>query len=202
MISYAPTLRTVAIPRTTPLADALVVVSGAALVALAAQVSIPLPFTPVPLTGQTFAVLLVGAAVGPTLGVASMLLYLGAGAIGAPIYAGGSSGFHVFSTATGGYLVGFVLAAALVGWFSRLRWDRTLSSALGAMLCGNVVIYGFGVVWLGQVLDTNLEQTLEFGLYPFIVGDLLKVYAAALLLPTAWKLVGRKRGRSGDESTP
>lgn len=202
MSTYAPTLRTAAIPRSTWLVDTLVVVGGAALVAVAAQVSIPLPFTPVPLTGQTFAVVLVGAAIGPTLGVLSLVLYLAAGAIGAPIYAGGSSGIEVYGTATGGYLVGFVLAVALVGWLARLGWDRSLSSALGAMLCGNVVIYLCGLLWLGHVLDTNLERTLELGLYPFIVGDLLKVYAAALLLPTAWKLVSRHHGRRADESTP
>ena len=193
----ASTLRVAVVPRPTWFVSALFVVGGAGLVALAAQVSIPLPFTPVPITGQTFAVLLVGASLGSLLGATSLLLYLAIGLVGAPVYADGASGWGVVSSATGGYLVGFVVSAALVGWLAERRWDRQLSSALGAMLCGNVLIYGCGLVWLAHVLHTNLNTTLEYGLYPFVIGDLLKLYLAAVLLPAAWRLTGASTNGSG-----
>jgi biotin transport system substrate-specific component len=194
MQSDALTLRLAAIPRTGLLVDAVLAVAGAGLVALAAQVSIPLPFTPVPITGQTFAVVLVGAAFGAVLAAASLVLYVAAGLAGAHVYAGGAHGADVLTGATGGYLVGFVLAAVLTGLLAERRWDRRFSSSVAAMLSGNVLIYLVGVPWLAVVLDTPLEKTLELGLYPFVVGDLLKLYLAGALLPVAWRLVGRLRG--------
>lgn len=190
----AATLRLALFPRTTLLTDALLVLAGTTLVALAAQVSIPLPFTPVPITGQTFAVLLVGASLGPILGCSSLLLYFGVGVAGAPVFAQQGHGWEKIVGASGGYIVGFILAAAVTGYLAQRRWDRRFSSSLGAMLTGNVVIYLVGLPWLAVVLDTGLEKTLELGLYPFIVGDLLKLYLAGALLPTAWMLVRRLRG--------
>jgi biotin transport system substrate-specific component len=169
----------------------LAIVAGAGLVAAAAQVSIPLPFTPVPITGQTFAVVLVGASLGALDGTAGLALYVLAGIAGAPVYADGSHGWAVVTSATGGYLIGFIVAAALTGWLAERAWDRRFSSSVAAMLSGNVVIYLVGLSWLAIELDTSLEKTLELGLYPFIVGDLLKLYLAAALLPSAWKLLGR-----------
>jgi biotin transport system substrate-specific component len=163
-------------------------------VALAAQVSFDLPFTPVPITGQTFAVVLVGAALGPVLALASLGLYLFVGALGAPVYADGNHGWDVLTGPTGGYIVGFVLAAVLTGWLAERRWDRRFSSAVAAMLSGNVVIYLVGLPWLSVKLDTGLEKTFELGLYPFVVGDLLKLYLAGALLPGAWRLVERFKG--------
>ena len=180
-------------PRVDLLTDAAFVLAGTALVAGAAQISVALPFTPVPITGQTFAVLLVGATLGTVRGTASLLLYLLVGIAGAPIYAHHAHGWAVVTSASGGYLVGFVLAAALTGFLAERRWDRRLSSSIGLMLTGNVVIYLVGLPWLAIVLNTNLEKTLEFGLYPFIPGDTFKLYLAAAALPGAWKLVGRAR---------
>ena len=180
-------------PRVDLLTDAAFVLAGTALVAGAAQISIALPFTPVPITGQTFAVLLVGATLGTVRGTASLLLYLLVGIAGAPIYAHHAHGWAVVTSASGGYLVGFVLAAALTGFLAEQRWDRRLSSAIGLMLTGNVVIYLVALPWLAIVLNTNLEKTLEYGLYPFIPGDTFKLYLAAAALPAAWKLVGRAR---------
>jgi biotin transport system substrate-specific component len=191
--AQAVTLRTAFVGPSSPALNAMLVFGGAASVALAAQVSIPLPFTPVPITGQTFAVVLVGASLGSALGAASLILYVLAGMIGAPVYADGGSGVDVVTSATGGYLIGFVAAAALTGWLAQKRWDRNLASALGAMLCGNVLIYLCGLPWLAHVLGTDTEKTLELGLYPFIVGDLLKLYLAALILPAGWRLAGRMR---------
>jgi biotin transport system substrate-specific component len=178
-------------PRTGVLTDAVLVLAGTGLVAGAAQVSFALPFTPVPITGQTFAVVLVGASLGTIRGVASLVLYLWLGVAGAPIYADHAHGWSVVTSASGGYLVGFVLAAALTGFLAERRWDRTLSSSIGAMLTGNVLIYLVGLPWLAVVLDTNLEKTLEYGLYPFVPGDIFKLYLAAALLPGAWRVVER-----------
>jgi biotin transport system substrate-specific component len=189
----AATLRLAVFPRASFLADALLVLAGTTVVALAAQISIPLPFTPVPITGQTFAVILVGASLGAALGVASLLLYLLVGIAGAPVYADQGHGWETITSASGGYIVGFILAAAVTGWLAERRWDRRFSSALGAMLTGNVVIYLVGLPWLAVVLDTSLERTLEQGLYPFVPGDILKLYLAGALLPTAWKAVERLR---------
>jgi biotin transport system substrate-specific component len=179
------------VPRFDVLTDTALVVGGAGLVAGAAQISVFLPFTPVPITGQTFAVLLVGASLGTIRGLASLVLYVGLGIAGAPIYADHAHGWSVVTSASGGYLVGFALAAALVGYLAEHHWDRRFSSSIGAMLTGNVVIYLVGLPWLAVVLDTNLEKTLEYGLYPFIPGDVFKLYLAAILLPGAWRLVGR-----------
>jgi biotin transport system substrate-specific component len=194
MNPHAATLRLALFPRSGLLTDVLLVLAGTGFVALAAQVKISLSFTPVPTTGQTFAVVLVGASLGALLGLASLGLYLFVGALGAPIYAEGQGGWDVLTGPTGGYLVGFCCAAALVGWMAQQRWDRRFNSAVAAMLTGNVVIYLFGLPWLAREIGTGLEGTLEAGLYPFVVGDLLKLYLAGALLPSAWKLVERLRG--------
>ena len=196
MNSQSATLRLAVFPHASLITDALLVVAGTALVAAAAQISVKLPFTPVPITGQTFAILLVGASLGCVLGTASAMLYLWLGVAGAPIYAHHDSGWSVITSASGGYIVGFVLAAALTGFLAERRWDRRLSSSIGLMLTGNVVIYLVGLPWLAVVLNTNLEKTLEYGLYPFIPGDTFKLYLAAATLPAAWKLVGRVRNRT------
>jgi biotin transport system substrate-specific component len=193
MNSQSATLRLAVFPHANLITDTLLVLAGTALVAAAAQISVKLPFTPVPITGQTFAVLLVGASLGCVLGTASAMLYLWLGVAGAPIYAHHDSGWSVITSASGGYIVGFVLAAALTGFLAERRWDRRLSSSIGLMLTGNVVIYLVGLPWLAVVLNTNLEKTLEYGLYPFIPGDTFKLYLAAAALPGAWKLVGRAR---------
>ncbi len=190
MRSHASTLRLAAVP-TGRLYDAALVVTGALAIALAAQVTIPLPFTPVPVSGQTFAVLLVGASLGTVRGAGAGSLYLLLGLAGMPVYADGAHGLHVVTGATGGYLVAFPLAAALVGRLAERGWDRSFSSAVGAMLTGNVLVYLIGLPWLAVTLGTGLDKTLELGLYPFVAGDLLKVYLAAAALPAAWKLVSR-----------
>jgi biotin transport system substrate-specific component len=189
--AYPITLQEAFLPRATPVVKWILVLGSAGLVALAAQVSIPLPFTPVPITGQTFAVLLVGASLGSIMGATSLLFYLVIGLMGAPIYADGSAGLAVLASASGGYLIGFVVAAGVTGWLAERHWDRTISSAIGAMLCGNVLIYLCGLPWLAYKLGTGLERTLELGLYPFVVGDLLKLYLAAVVLPLGWRISRR-----------
>jgi biotin transport system substrate-specific component len=194
MTPEAATLPLAFVPRSGLLTDVLLVLGGAGFVALAAQVSVKLPFTPVPITGQTFAVVLVGASLGALLGLASLGVYLFVGALGAPVYADGNHGWSILTGPTGGYIVGFVLAAAVTGFLAQQRWDRRFSSAVAAMLTGNVLIYLVGLPWLSAKLDTGLEKTFELGLYPFVVGDLLKLYLGGALLPGAWRLVERFKG--------
>lgn len=191
MRSHAATLRLAALPDAGAFTDVVLICLGAGLLAGSAQVAIRLPFTPVPITGQTFAVLLVGASLGTLRGGASALLYVLLGVAGAPVYAHGAQGWAVITGASGGYLVSYPFASALTGWLAEQRWDRRFSSAVGAMLTGNVLIYLFGLPWLAVVLRTGLEKTLELGLYPFVPGDTFKLYLAAVLLPAAWRLVGR-----------
>lgn len=164
---------------------ALVVV-GAALIALAAQVQIPLPFSPVPVTGQTFAVLLVGASLGARLGTASVVLYIVEGVVGLPVFTGGGAGLARLGGPTGGYLVGFIAAAFVVGLLAERGWDRRPWTTALAMLAGEVVIYVFGLTWLSRFpLPVGL---LEAGFVPFIAGDLYKVVLAALALRVAWRI--------------
>jgi biotin transport system substrate-specific component len=189
----AATLRLAVVPRTGLLVDALLALGGAAFVGLAAQVSWHLGFTPVPITGQTFAVLLVGAAYGSALGAASLSLYMLLGIAGVPWYSEQKHGWEVFSGATGGYIVGFVVAAAVTGYLSERGWDKRFSSSVAAMLTGSVVIYLCGALWLHHDLHLNWNTTLVDGVYPFVPGDLVKLYLAAAALPAAWKLVHRIR---------
>ncbi len=178
------------------------VVAGSLLIAGLAQLSIKLPFTPVPITGQTLGVLLVGASLGPGLGMATLLLYLLEGAVGLPFFAESKSGPDILSlaSATGGYLWGFVLAAVAVGWLSRRGWDRSIRSSIGAMFIGEVLLFAAGVPWLMAALGVGLEEGLELGLYPFVIGDTLKLLLAAAFLPAAWRLAGRRRGDEPDAS--
>jgi biotin transport system substrate-specific component len=170
--------------------DALLVVGGAILVGLSAQVSVLLPFTPVPFTMQTFAVLLVGAGLGWQRALPSMLLYLAAGSVGVPWFAGGSSGF---GGASFGYIVGFILAAAVVGRLAEARADRKPLSTFATMVLGSGIIYAVGVPWLAVYYDVGLGRAISLGLVPFLVSDLLKAAAAGLLLPGTWWLVGRRK---------
>ncbi|HWH35603.1 MAG TPA: biotin transporter BioY [Acidimicrobiales bacterium] len=168
------------------------VVGFALLTAAAAQITIALPWTPVPLTGTTFAVLLAGATLGWRAGGASQVLYVGLGAVGLPFYQGGESGWTYATGATGGYLVGFVVAAALVGHLAERGQDRSLATSVPAMLAGTAVIYLFGVVWLGHVIGADAVTALEKGMLPFVIGDGLKLLAAGALLPLAWRLAPRR----------
>ncbi|QYK51235.1 MAG: biotin transporter BioY [Anaerolineales bacterium] len=175
--------------RSTWLAEATLIVLSALFIAALAQVRIPLQ--PVPITGQTLAVLLVGMALGSRRGPLAVLAYLGMAAGGLPFFTGGQSGLAYMAGPTGGYLVGFVAAAFVVGWLAERGWDRTLGKTLTAMVIGNAVIYLFGVSWLATIVGgfAGTSGSLALGLYPFLLGDALKALAAALLLPAAWMMV-------------
>lgn len=170
--------------------EVALVMGAAGFVGLCAQASIPLPGSPVPITLQTFAVLLSGAALGFHRAALSMLLYLGAGAAGVPWFADGTSGVD-FPTL--GYVVGFVAAAALVGFLASRGGDRTPLRTVLTMTLGTLVIYAFGVPYLAADLDVSMAKAADLGLWDYLIGDGLKVLAAAGLLPAAWRLVSRSR---------
>ena len=184
----------VIMPRKGILYDVLLILGGSLLTALSAQIAIPLPFSPVPITGQTFAVLLVGTLLGSRRGALAMLAYLGEGLLGLPVFAGGKGGLAVFMGPTAGYLWGFVAAAFVVGSLAERGWDRHVWSAAAAMFLGNGVIYLFGLPWLSHFVPGSLSQVLALGLYPFIPGDILKLVLAALALPSGWALLQHRKG--------
>ena len=171
--------------------QAALVLGGALLVAAAAQVEIPLGFTPVPISGQTFGVVLVGASLGARRGALALALYLALGMIGLPFYAGGGGGVEHAFGATGGYLVGFVVAAALIGWLAERRADRSPWKAFLAFQAGSLVIFALGLTGLVIALDVSWAEAARLGWFPFIPGDLIKTALAAGLLPAAWRLVDR-----------
>ncbi len=233
-VHRAPTLIDVALPGKGVLRDIALIVGFSLLVAAFAQIAVNLPFTTVPLTGQTLAVLLTGGALGAWRGAASLGLYAVWGTIGIPVFAPPTAVLQgqlvhfifpwqgladpVWAITSGGYIVGFIAAAYVVGWLAERGWDRGRYVPV-AMLAGNVLLYIPGLLWLGFVISsgllndtlaaqfglesfdlaeaipgaTTLDKTLVGGLYPFIVGDLIKLYIAAVALPGAWALIGRRR---------
>lgn len=170
----------------------VLVVAAAALTALAAQWRIVLPFTPVPITGQTFAVLLTGAALGWKLGGAGQMLYVAVGALGLPVFSEASGGIEVIQGATGGYLIGFIFAAALVGLMAERRQDRAFTTMFTAFMLGSILIYVFGIIGLMLATGWPLIEAVEKGVVPFLLGDVIKASAAGLLLPGAWRLLGER----------
>lgn len=179
-----------ALPRARSL-DVGLVAGAALLTALLAQVAVPVPGSPVPITGQTLAVVLTAAALGPARGVLGQALYLLLGAVGLPFYSEASSGWEVLTGATGGYLLGFLPAAWLIGVAARHRQDRRLGTALPLFVLGQGVIFAVGVPWLAVVAQLSPAAALRAGLYPFILGGLVKALIAATVLPTAWRRLSR-----------
>ena len=163
---------------------------GAAFIGLFAQIAFPLPFTPVPITGQTLAVLLIGALLGSMRGSLSVILYLAWGSLNLPLFAGGGAGLARLAGPTGGYLVGMIIAAWIVGKLIEAGWGRKLRLTVSAMAIGNVAIYAFGLAGLARFVPAS--NLLSFGLYPFIIGDLCKVLVAGLALPILSRWSGHR----------
>lgn len=174
--------------RTTPLSKVLLAAVGAALITAGAKISVPM--WPVPMTFQTFAVLIIGAAYGPGLGLLTVVCYLALGAVGINVFAGDGSqvGIAYMLGGTGGYLVGFAIAAGLLGMLARRGWDRSVLSMAGALILGNMVIYVPGLLWLGLSFGWD-KPILAWGLWPFLLGDALKLLLAALLVPALWRAI-------------
>lgn len=183
------TLADAVFPKAGVLRNVLLVVGFAALTAISGQIRVYLPDTIVPITLQTFAVLITGAALGSRLGTLSLLTFLVVGAVGVPVFQGGHSGLAYMMGGTGGYLLGFLIASYIVGRLAERGWDRRHTTL--AMLIGNIYIYIPGVLWLGLGGFYSWDKVLAKGLYPFIAGDLLKLALAAIVLPSAWALVNR-----------
>jgi len=167
--------------------DITLIVGASLFIALMAQVALYVPFSPVPISGQTLAVLLTGVLLGSKKGSLAVLAYLTEGAAGLPVFAAARGGIAVLLGPTGGYLLGFAVAAFLVGLLAEKGWGRKLTGTLAMMTLGNLVIYAFGLPWLANFVGA--EQTLSLGFYPFLPGDLLKLLLATFLLPSAWKLI-------------
>jgi biotin transport system substrate-specific component len=175
---------------------------GAAFIALTANIAVALPGNPIPITGQTLSVLVVGGALGMRRGAMSVALYLLIGLF-LPVYASQQHGLGTIVSfdsagmvlgARGGYLVSFLLAGAVVGWLAEMGWDRHIRGAIAAMLIGEVVIYAIGVPWLALATHQNLQWAVDKGFLPFILGDAIKLAIAAGIFPMAWWLVGRRAG--------
>lgn len=171
------------------------VIGGSLAIAAAAQVRLVLPFTPVPVTGQTFAVLLIGALFGARRGAATAMTYLSLGIMGLPVFSAAPPGPAALFSPTAGYLVGFVAAAWVMGTLSERGWDRRPWSTALAMALASCVIFAFGVLWLGRFVGWG--NVLQQGFLPFIPGDLVKIALATAFLPAAWKLIGVLPGKSG-----
>lgn len=176
--------------------DIVLVAAGAALTAIAAQIQIPL--WPVPVTGQTLAVLLVGSSLGALRGALSMVLYVILGIVGLPVFSDAASGIPVILGPTGGYIIGFVFAAAFTGWIAQRSWDRKILRSILAFLGGTVVTFAIGLPWLAFTLGLNVEQVLTGGLYPFIIGGVVKMLIAAGAITLGWKHVEREDRRRAD----
>jgi biotin transport system substrate-specific component len=189
MTALAPTLTSRWFPRSAAWQrDLFLIIAGSLFTAALAQIEIPLPFTPVPITGQTFGVLLIGAMLGSKRGAASLALYLVEGALGLPVFAGGAHGTRVIIGATGGYLVGFTIAAYVIGLLAERGLERNLRTSFIPFLVGTVIIYVAGVAWLSVVLE-SFSRAVSLGLIPFLIGDAVKLCAAAIALPSAWKFM-------------
>jgi biotin transporter BioY len=173
--------------RSAAIYDIIMVIGGSLLIALCARITVLLPFSPIPVTAQTFAVLMIGALLGAKRGGLAALAYIIEGALGLPVFAFGG-GFAVLLGPTGGYLIGFIPAAYITGFLAQKGWDRRIGTTVLAMIFGNIVIYTFGLLWLTRLMGIS-KSVLSAGLYPFVIGDLAKIVLAAAVLPAGWKLL-------------
>ena len=187
------TLRAALFPRANSLTNSLLALGGAGFLAVMAQIAIPVPGSPVPVTGQTLGVLLIGASYGPALSISTVALYLAIGAAGAPIFSNGGSGFAKLVGPTGGYLAGMVLTALVLGYLANKKWDARFRTAFPAMLIGEVLTFIPGLIWLQHATGQNWSWTISKGFTPFILGEAIKLSLAAVTLPAIWKVVDKRR---------
>lgn len=190
-MSTTATLRSAVFPRATTYSKAMLVTFGTLFIAGLAQIALPIPGSPVPITGQTLGVLLIGASYGSQLGAATLVTYLVAGVAGAPFFAQGAHGLAKLTGPTGGYLVGMLFASLLVGALAGRKWDQKLRSALPAMLLGDAIIFTFGLYWLQAYTHQSWTWTIANGFTPFLFGEALKIAIAGTSLPLVWKYVQR-----------
>ena len=180
-------------PRSTALSHAVLVVSGVLGLAALAQVAVPVPGSPIPVTGQTLGVLILGTTYGSSLGVTTFAVYILAGIAGAPVFANSGHGLDRLISASGGYLIGMLVATFVLGQLARFRLDQKFLTALPSMLIGTATTFAFGLVWLHQYSGETWNWTIEKGFTPFIVGEALKIAIAGTSLPAIWHIVNRKK---------
>ncbi len=195
MSLHSGSLRTAVFPRSTALTEALFVVGGVGFISLLAQISLPVPGSPVPVTGQTLAVLLIGTTYGARLGLLTFASYLLAGIAGAPIFAGSTHGVEKVISATGGYLVGMLVASFVLGYLADRKADQKFRTSFPALLLGDLIIFTFGLGWLHASLDLSWSATFAAGLTPFILGEALKIAITATSLPLVWRKISRSLNR-------
>ena len=199
MSLHSGSLRSAVFPRSTALTQALFIVGGVGFISLLAQISLPVPGSPVPVTGQTLAVLLIGTTYGARLGLLTFATYLLAGIAGAPIFAPSATsanhGIARLTGATGGYLVGMLVASLLLGYLADRKADQKFRTSFPALLLGDLVIFTFGLTWLHASLDMTWAATFKAGLTPFILGEALKIAITATSLPLIWRRISRSLNR-------
>ena len=199
MSLHTGSLRTAVFPRSSALTEAVFVVGGIGFISLLAQISIPVPGSPVPVTGQTLAVLLIGTTYGARLGVITFASYLLAGIAGAPIFAPSATsanhGIDRLVGATGGYLVGMLVASFVLGYFADRKADQKFRTSFPALLFGDLIIFTFGLAWLHASLDMTWAATFKAGFTPFIVGEAIKIAITATSLPMVWRKISRSLNR-------
>ena len=199
MSLHSGSLRSAVFPRSTALTQALFVVGGVGFISLLAQISLPVPGSPVPVTGQTLAVLLIGTTYGARLGLLTFATYLLAGIAGAPIFAPSATsanhGIARLTGATGGYLVGMLVASLLLGYLADRKADQKFRTSFPALLLGDLVIFTFGLTWLHASLDMTWAATFKAGFTPFILGEALKIAITATSLPLIWRRISRSLNR-------
>ncbi len=191
-ISQVNTLKSAFISRTTAVTQISLILSGTIFLAAMAQISFPIPGSPVPFTGQTLGVLLLGTAYGASLGFSTVAFYLLMGIAGAPIFASGSHGFEKIAGATGGYLVGMLISSLVLGALAGRKWDQKIKTVIPTMIIGNVIIFTFGLFWLHQYSGQSWSWTIAKGLTPFILAEFIKIAIASTALPAVWRLVAKR----------
>lgn len=191
-ITEVSTLKSAVISRSTAVSQISLILSGTIFLAVMAQISFPIPGSPVPFTGQTLGVLLLGTAYGARLGFSTVAFYLAMGIAGAPIFASGSHGFEKIVGATGGYLIGMLLSALVLGTLAGRKWDQKIKTVIPTMIIGNVIIFSIGLIWLHQYSGQSWSWTIEKGLTPFILAEFIKIAIASTALPAVWRLVAKR----------
>jgi biotin transport system substrate-specific component len=193
MTFAAGSLRARVMPRSSAISNIALISGGVLLLAASAQIAIPVPGSPVPVTGQTLGVLLIGTSYGSGIGLATFAIYLLAGIAGAPVFAGASFGIEKITGATGGYLIGMLITTYVLGLLAKRNLDQKFLTALPSMLLGNVIIFSCGIIWLHHFTGKDWTWTINAGLTPFIVGEILKIVIAGTSLPILWRLINAKK---------
>jgi biotin transport system substrate-specific component len=191
-LTQVSTLRSAVFTRPTAATQISLVLTGTVFLALMAQISFPIPGSPVPFTGQTLGVLLLGTAYGAGLGFSTIAFYLLMGMAGAPIFSSGTSGIERIAGATGGYLVGMLISSLVLGALAGRKWDQKIRTVIPTMIIGNSVIFTVGLIWLHQYTGQSWAWTFEKGFTPFIFGEMLKIAIASTALPAVWKYVSKR----------